>query len=314
MKNPYICCFGLFFFPVVLALADGQLDSAISGWSSQFERAQSYKYIARIELHLNPHYFKQEEISNLSPGFISFAESGGKFALDFKAASYKEAARKAVLVSYNGEQFMALNKATGNMMISRNFDGQIRALFLNHALTLPYLFAVEECVSDLSFSNGTVGDFLKKNYWVTLKERAQRIKSDDPDFKDLITYNSIFGAIDSPSKITFGLDPQKEFYPVRWKIVNSNGELIYFYSVTKVGFIKAGSEGSFLYPEIAELKFYNGAVNLPAETKLRTKKTFYIESLIINPKEVDEFIFEIDPSLARVIYDADTKSRVLVPK
>jgi len=109
------------------------------------------------------------------------------------------------------------------------------------------------------------------------------------------------------SEFTVYFDKDIGFYPIAWERVGKETRQRIRYFVTEIGYVKLGDK-KIAYPKSAIRTLYLAAD--PDHPFTITKSSIRE----INLNEVSEdFDFQIDPTIANVIFDADAKKYITVP-
>jgi len=102
------------------------------------------------------------------------------------------------------------------------------------------------------------------------------------------------------------------WFPVKWKILNKNGNILIDYTVMETGTFPSG-KGRIFFAKKAIFRDF-GMYSAKVAEEPSTIMELNIKSVIFNNTSLDEEMFSIDPSFARRIYDTDEDKGIAVPK
>jgi hypothetical protein len=229
-----------------------------------------------------------------------------KFRIETAMQSSSHELLISALATYDGVQFSNLEKRSrAKMIVSKHLQDPTPGNPLGTIILAPYefLFPVLDYSNYVPFIYPKWIEKSVTSDWINKLSHPTDIVSATLDQAELVQrrFDSEKGAY---YIVTFSKKDQ--FFPVKFEEYSVDQKILQKYSVTDVGYLTTPS-GAIPFPKKAVLEqFINGWP--------RSTVTISINQLELSPSVPDDSIFQIDPSEAAVIYDADHDVQIEIPR
>ena len=277
-----------------------------------FQSIESLSFKARLvrEKLVEPDLYGA---SSSKGGIIDITLQGRQYKIDDQSSM---ATSNHNLVAFDGETYKRYTPDRSRLYVEKiDLNEQRPSEYFfrySNPLLLPFEFVAASTLTDdtqaLDFSAFKDGAFTE-----SFMRRVIAIQKSE-DASEVIMFVEAglewISGRKSHFRVTF--DAEHQFYPVEVLRMDENDKLIYRYKVTKLSRIEDGNGTAIVIP-VSATREYFGAGEMSENLVPDGIITFDITEVELNQKLDDDF-FDIDPTVADIIYDGDEELEIVVPK
>lgn len=295
-----------------LKAAEPDVKLLLGGLAEMFSKVSSLEYKSTRNIQIHSGDIDQ---SVYQTGLLSWRSSGDKFYYNIVPLNRSGNVRT---VAYDGIHSQILEEKEGVLYLD---SSKFRALpgQMANDLFLPFLFFPQSEKSVPPFSDSPLATVFNSVAWESLVNEVSEI-----GVSSVATAETVILEFPGPPvngvddhtvfRVHFSISPTTRGFPIQWELLNNNRAPLIRYSVGQIGEASISSGGTFLYPKTATKESFGlGTIESPLMNKPISTVTYNITELIIN-SQIDQELFNIDISLARTIYDVNTKQFLKVPR
>jgi len=283
----------------------------ISSQQSVLSNIGSLTYTAVSTYKAEPDFVQAAGDRSETTCNYTFSEQGDKWIYNVDVSG-KSGTYISEELAFDGESYAQLFKLDGIFKVTKKHRLKGDYNLANKTYLFdPIKFIPQEIIQNSNFPL-TLAQFASQENWYSLLKRAANVHFLANQESDKEISFEVPGGLDIHSKKPFTYEvvcsKKYSYYPVTWKMLDAEKHVLAEYTVLTMAQIVDGKNGgAFYYPKSAQIKRYTD------EGKLVGTTNNVISSVSANGK-LDDDVFTIDPSQARLIRDMDNQTTIEVPK
>jgi hypothetical protein len=251
-----------------------------------------------LKLNNKPEFLK----ANKRTEHVTMESEPDRYLLSY-TTDYADGSKQGIVkMTYDGEYTSILTGSVDRTLsiTKRKFTDLSTSFFGYDALFFPYNFLFE-ADNAKSFKWGDLGAISDLKLWQSVVFTQKPTEYTDQNYGNLISCQ-----IERPNYTDkISLSPQYQNLPIYYTRIDKDGKKIMAYFATKIAKIQ-NKNSTLYYASEATIVFYLGDFEI-------IKYNQIINKLSIN-KVLAEDAFQMDPSMAKFVWDADAQKIIKVPQ